>query len=225
MKTLWYVPMIHRDEECSGPNGQAHTEEQAELRETLQDNYWELVFNLVMTRARKLDVEGQWPLDLDVFCEAVLASRQFDSLNHVDTDIKSLSPDLTTLLALLYQMGARTHVTEGRWTYGIHRLADRLRLSRISFVQDTTIRWRDRHIAAALASNVADGGTALLFMGAGHDVPAYLDSSWEVVIITAAEIPVLTKDIMGRSYKWMRLYHDQPDRHRISEGEMEAGEI
>lgn len=225
MRTLLYVPMIHREDECADPVTGGLPAEQAALREAMLDNYWELVTELVMLRADELERNGGWPPAIDVFCEGALSTRNFEILSNFEPSAADLVPRLSMVLATLCQDGARMHATESRLAYGIHALADISHLSHLPGVLNAMIYLRDRCIARALGRGVPEGGTAVLFVGASHDVPAYLGASWEVVVITAAEIPVLLRQIDRRPLTWVELYRRQDDRHRISEDEMAEEEL
>jgi hypothetical protein len=85
------------------------------------------------------------------------------------------------------------------------------------------IHRRDREIVTNLEKYVKDGSTALLFMGCGHDVPAYLNESWRVIVITAVEIPLLLLPTMPdlNQLRWMQIYRQQSDRYRITSGELD----
>jgi|GEM_PF-3501044 len=222
MRTLLYVPMIHRMDETLLGAESYQDEEQAELGESLLDVYWNLILKVLTRRIQELGLQSKGGLDLDVFCESWTYPEQIAFLTRHAMAMEEMVPSVHALSGMLAKVGARLRVTENMIVHWLEGVAYKLQFSRERPpFGKTLMEWRDLSIVGNLNRQVKEGGTAVLFLGAGHDVPAFLDQDWRVEVLTAAEIAIFIRHIDATPKVWTDLYTKQSDRHRITSGELD----
>lgn len=218
-RTLIYVPMKHMLEEAADVSNKGLRL----LRENMNGrkiaykdfvealDHWHIVTADVVS---ELAVTGCETFDL--FSESWVHHRQIAAARaSLKDDIEYFS-GAHSFLARMLSIGGVPHLTESARDL---RLADRamsfenrlrqrhpqVRPPRL--INDEIVSRRDRDIAARLQEVVSPGRIAVLCVGAAHDVPAYLDNSWDIDIVTTPELYVIA-EAAGHDLRWMEIYRE-----------------
>lgn len=208
MRTLLYVPMIHQEWECNtkyDPGHRALTEEQAVRKEELLLKYWKYVSKKLLDEvASRGLIHADITIDLDLFCEAWTSERTMKSILALMADRAEYGDPMSSLITSMQQFSVRMHATESRFAYDMEGVFSPIRY-RFDSLRIFMQNLRDRGIAAKLNRSVKENGTAVLFIGAGHDVPAFLNSEWNVRVITTIEILYIVRAMDSDPKRWVEI--------------------
>jgi hypothetical protein len=209
MRTLLYVPTLHTDGEMGRPASEAGHDPRFEERENLILKQWDDVTENTTAWILANGVKSFY-----YFCEGwtipnfekVHANQDY----FFEKDVRGMKSFGATLL----ELGAELHVTENFIAYKIGDVAERARGFVTGFLpEDYEPQWeplivrpRDRCIARKLSDTVPDNATAVLCMGLAHDVPAYLDSSWKVQVMTTKMLHHIALVMLGNKRRWTQLF-------------------
>jgi hypothetical protein len=125
--------------------------------------------------------------------------------------------------AFMVSMGAEPHITEDALLIRRAELAqqrvmriarrnpNRIPVADVAAMHEAVVVNRDRAIGTRLAKTVPDNGLAILAMGAGHDVPKYLDETWEIVVVTTPNVLAVAESgpDLGKPEVWPKIYRAQ----------------
>lgn len=222
MRTLLYVPMMHRMVEIGLGQPMTPEAQKAQLAvDKIVFGHW----NWVNYRIRRF-LTAKSDRAFHFFCEGWIRMSEIDFYRtNCQKLLSSAAPGVYDFSARMILRGGTPHVTEHRW---LHRLAYNVNVAcgwlenLIAIVRPSwegaicnsglvnffMIDLRDRYIARRMSRIVKDGEVAVLPMGGYHDVPKYLDGSWRVIVLTTAEYAQYT-DAPDRQRKWLEIYRSQ----------------
>lgn len=214
MRTLYYVPMIHQEWETNSgadPEYSPPTDEQLELREKFQDKYWAYIsWQLLENVGSKGLILSRTAIDLDLFREGWTSRRSIE--RSVESMVRGadIGDPMSSLLISMLTHKVRPNVTENYFAYALEGMLVWAKFRHENLAQ-YLLNTRDRGIAFNLNKSVKSGGTAVLFIGAAHDVPMYLDSDWEVKVVTTFEVVYILRSLDTKQKRWVNLYLKQSD--------------
>ena len=211
--------MIHRDWEC-GINTIAQAD-LSDIKNVFLDQYWKFIWNELFVRIKKRDlITHDHKIDVDVYSESWTSLRLRRSKNIIAQKAYEDDP-MYEIFDALSSYGAKLMVTENQFHYHLHGaigLVPRPGKMRFDLY---CVEARDRAVAEKINLHTSDGRSSVLFMGSAHDVPKYLNDSWNIEVITSNEIVSITKEISPSiKLRWAHLYQQQGAANRITEGEM-----
>jgi hypothetical protein len=158
------------------------------MRERFAAQFWpEVTYDVIF------ELKQSEPKNLFIFCESWTSLRPAQRIERSMRTLLQEMYGLHTLLAVLM---------------AVVKLEERRLRTPTSLEQIIVVR-RDRCIAQNLQKTVQPGDCAVLLMGAAHDIPAYLDDSWDIKIFTIPLAHDFARSILGTSRVWMNLYRQQ----------------
>lgn len=210
-RTLIYVPMAHTSQEL-GEIAKKILGSDVSKRDSAAEEYWKFALRSVL---QVLDPSRERPMLL--FCEDWSTQAQLKrSAENVEERVSNFYGVLTFIAAMI-KIGCVPQLTENAHDLKLADLAlqKQLRLIRkpnvtkVPSMRKEIIENRDKAIAARLDRTVPENGIAILTMGAAHDVPAHLDSSWEINVVTT---PGLASEVQEMSsvtgpLQWLKIYN------------------
>jgi hypothetical protein len=181
------------------------------MRERFAAQFWpEVTYDVIF------ELKQSEPKNLFIFCEGWTSLRPAQRIERSMRTLLQEMYGLHTLLAVLMAGGGKPCVTEDLLAYRFSGPAQKMlvkleerRLRTPTSLEQIIVVRRDRCIAQNLQKTVQPGDCAVLLMGAAHDIPAYLDDSWDIKIFTIPLAHDFARSILGTSRVWMNLYRQQ----------------
>ncbi|MBI5003609.1 hypothetical protein HZC00_00735 [Candidatus Kaiserbacteria bacterium] len=206
--------MLHRSSEAgiqtdASPKGKL-TEG---LREAFSSQFW---MGAIMSVGMQLKESGHLH-DCHLFSEGWTSPRDLERIRRFNHKLCEEFHGVDSFLAAMVFAGARMHITEGlsyqlacRINLDLRAPDKNVRSQRYPNYDGLVIHRRDRYVAERLNEKITRGEVAILCMGSSHDVPAYLDESWKIHVVSLPYIHDVTMIFNeGRVFRWMEIFRKQ----------------